>query len=236
MALGDGPLLALETSGSRGSAALRTGSGEVVEAILAKGAGHGARILPAVHALLQECRIGPRHLEGVVLGSGPGSFTGLRVAAAAGLGLARAARIPLLAVSSLAAAVLPDFDVGSTGTLVVLFDARGERLFAAAYRWRAGELVEVMAPRFARLTDVVQGTLPLAGGGDPGPVHLAGSGARRHAEALEAAGRRVVGPPLGDPSARGCLALAARAPGFVEPWEPGDEPTYLRATSVQRGG
>jgi tRNA threonylcarbamoyladenosine biosynthesis protein TsaB len=227
-----GPLLAVETSGPTGSVALDTGGGRVGQDVLPERRGHGARILPAARRLLEGAGLGPGDLAGVVVGQGPGSFTGVRVAAAAGLGLAMAVGAPLFAVSSLAAGVLPGFGPTGQGTLLVLFDARGERLFAAGYRWSGGELGVPVPPHFtevgallARLRDDV-----------PGPWACAGTGARRHAPVLADAGLEVLPGPAGDPTAAGALAVARRAPGHVRRWAPGQEPDYLRASSARRGG
>jgi tRNA threonylcarbamoyladenosine biosynthesis protein TsaB len=61
----------------------------------------------AAHALVDECLaeagIGPEGLAAVAAGTGPGSFTGIRVCCALALGLAFARRLPVHAFSSLAA-------------------------------------------------------------------------------------------------------------------------------------
>lgn len=63
---------------------------------------HAQMLLPALDALLADAGLTPSALDGVVFGRGPGSFTGVRIAAAAAQGLAMAADIGVIGVSSLA--------------------------------------------------------------------------------------------------------------------------------------
>lgn len=230
-----GALLGLEASGRRGSVALDTGEGTPAVRHLPDRRGHGARILPAVRDLLDAAGLAPAQLAGVAVGAGPGSFTGVRVAVAAGLGLSRAAGVPLLAVSSLAAAALPALTTGTppsaAGSLLVCFDARGERLFVAGYRWRDGDLQVTLPPRFARLEEVVGGELSL-----PAGTRCAGPGARRHAASLAGAGFEVAPEPAGDPDAAGVLLVVRTAPALARLWRDGMEPDYLRASSAERDG
>ena len=60
------------------------------------------RLLPAVAAALELAGVRPHLVERIVCGSGPGSFTSLRIAASIAKGMATAARVPLYAVPSLA--------------------------------------------------------------------------------------------------------------------------------------
>src|SRR5207245_11538453 len=65
---------------------------------------HAAEIIRLVDFVLGRLGITPRDLEGIVLGDGPGSFTGLRVGWAAAKGLAQEAGLELVAIPSLMAA------------------------------------------------------------------------------------------------------------------------------------
>jgi len=94
-------LLGIETSSSAGSIALRLPDGIVVRAI-ATPREQTERLLALADELLTEAGLSLRALDGIAFGRGPGSFTGLRVAAAVAQGLAVASGVPLLPVSSLA--------------------------------------------------------------------------------------------------------------------------------------
>ena len=73
----------------------------------------------------------------LLVGAGPGSFTGIRVGVGTAKGMAWALGIPLWAFSSLAGAAAA-VEVEPIRPRAVLFDARGDRLYAAAYRIQDG--------------------------------------------------------------------------------------------------
>ena len=231
--MSQGPILAIETSGPVGSIAVQV-DGEVrAREFLGERGAHARAAIPAIERCLGTAGLAVGDLAGVVVGAGPGSFTGVRVAAAVGKGLASAAGIPLWAVSSLRAAArteaaIPEPRELESGALRgVLFDARGGRLFAAGYRDEGDHLVEIVEPHFTRVEDLV------ADDRFAGAV-FCGDGAVRNADHLGGAGRSVLPPPLGFPSADGLLRtlreLKDVEPVDLSTWEP----TYLRASNAER--
>ncbi|MCC5873181.1 MAG: tRNA (adenosine(37)-N6)-threonylcarbamoyltransferase complex dimerization subunit type 1 TsaB [Gammaproteobacteria bacterium] len=62
---------------------------------------HNRVLLPMIEDVLTEAGLAPGDLDGVAFGRGPGSFTGLRIAAAVTQGLAWAHELQVLGVSSL---------------------------------------------------------------------------------------------------------------------------------------
>src|ERR1043165_9816871 len=121
-------LLAFDTSSSACTAALFDGSGECVarkdELI---GRGHSERLVPMLDELMDG-----RKAERILVGVGPGSFTGIRVAVAAAHGLAIGWNAELSGMSSLAliaAGVARDGEIAVSGLgghgalLVQQFDA-----------------------------------------------------------------------------------------------------------------
>jgi tRNA threonylcarbamoyladenosine biosynthesis protein TsaB len=93
-------LLGLETSGRLGSVALSV-DGRVESREIANAREQTERLLTVVDELLAGAGLEVARLDGIAFGRGPGSFTGLRVAAAVAQGLAAPAGVPLLPVSSL---------------------------------------------------------------------------------------------------------------------------------------
>jgi tRNA threonylcarbamoyladenosine biosynthesis protein TsaB len=93
-------VVGLETSGARGSAALLRGPALLGEEDLGEGTTHGVALHPALERLLKAARLRPADLGLVVVGTGPGSFTGMRVGVAAARALAFGLRIPVVGVSS----------------------------------------------------------------------------------------------------------------------------------------
>ncbi len=93
---------------------------------------HGEVALQEVAILFEAAGLDLRCLEGVVIGSGPGSFTGTRVGWASALGLAEGLGIPAVAVSSLDALGWCDRSSGQRGWAII--DARRGRYYAALYQ------------------------------------------------------------------------------------------------------
>src|SRR6476659_8897544 len=97
--------LALDGSTYEGSVAVIRGSMVIAERTLkddggslARG-GRGEGLLPAIAECLAEANVARGEIGGIVCGSGPGSFTSLRVAGSVAKGLATGYGIDLYAVS-----------------------------------------------------------------------------------------------------------------------------------------
>jgi len=104
-------------------------------------------LLPMVDALMADAGIGPRQLGMVAYGRGPGSFVGVRLAAAVAQGLALALDVPIYAESSLAALAL---GVESGSRVVALLDARLGEVYWAAYERREEVCVPLTGERVGR--------------------------------------------------------------------------------------
>jgi tRNA threonylcarbamoyladenosine biosynthesis protein TsaB len=152
--------------------------------VLGERTSRAANVLADADDLLRAAGFGPKDLAGVVVGTGPGSFTGIRIGLAAARGLALGLGVPVAGVSTLDALA-----AGLPGARAVI-DARRREVFTL----RDGEPVACLPADL----DV-----------EPGAV-LVGDGAVRYRPQLEAAGAEV--PPDGDrvhlPQARLHAALA----------------------------
>jgi tRNA threonylcarbamoyl adenosine modification protein YeaZ len=135
----------LETSTARASVAF-VEDDEVAAARSFDAAASLSRLLIPTLEDLARAAWPVRDADLIVIPRGPGSFTGLRVATAAAKGLAFAAGLPVVAVSSLEALV---FAAGLPGRTVAVLDARGGRYFYAAYERSGPFLREVEPPALA---------------------------------------------------------------------------------------
>jgi tRNA threonylcarbamoyl adenosine modification protein YeaZ len=94
-------ILAIDSATTRVVVAAGTRSGDLLEATdWPAGYRHGETLLPAVSALLERLHLAPTSLAAIVVGTGPGAFTGLRVGIATAKGLAHALGVPLIGIST----------------------------------------------------------------------------------------------------------------------------------------
>jgi len=218
--------LALDTSTRLGGIAVSRDGRLVAETSLSVRATRSETVLPEVERLLERAGEGPGGLGRVVVGAGPGSFTGIRIAAALAKGLCAAREADLYAYSSLAAVAA---EADAAVPVCVLFDARRDEVYAAA--WEAPPPApHLLPPTAAALDEVLEALGPLEG------WSFAGEGARRYRDRIEEAGGRVLPPTHDYPRASGLLELLRRSPGAGRVAQRRDwEPTYVRASGAERG-
>jgi tRNA threonylcarbamoyladenosine biosynthesis protein TsaB len=220
-------LLGIETSSAVGSVALQLPEGVVVRT-LATPREQTEQLLRLTDELLAAAGISLRSLDGLAFGRGPGSFTGLRVAAAVAQGFAVASDVPLLPVSSLLCIAEGAWRTQRVGHAVVCVDAHMGEVYWGEFAQRAG-VVEPLGPeRLSRPAELVPPTaVPWAAVG-------AGFAAQRAAlEGVVANAERVLPDVL--PSAQDLLPQAARdlAAGRAVPPEAA-LPVYLREHTAWR--
>jgi tRNA threonylcarbamoyladenosine biosynthesis protein TsaB len=164
-----------------------------------------SRFLEDVDALLSEAGVEPGDLDSVVVGTGPGSFTGVRIGLAAARGLALGLGVPVAGVTTLAALA-----AGAPGAVPVI-DARRREVFTLVDR----------EPSCLRPDELAV---------EPGAVCV-GDGAVRYRTVLEAAGAEVPADrsELHVPRARYHVALASDF-GPVERVQP----VYLRVPDAEK--
>lgn len=165
-------------------------------------------------------------VDRIAIGTGPGSYTGLRIGIATARALAQALELPLAGVSSLAGLArgigeLPEADGRPR---LAAIDARRGELFVALYDAAGGELWPPLVASPGRLAERLAAldAVPLA----------AGDGALRFRDGLEAVGVTVPAErePVHRIAARHICALAeALVPQLPEQIEP----LYLRAPDAE---
>ncbi|HEY4597902.1 tRNA (adenosine(37)-N6)-threonylcarbamoyltransferase complex transferase subunit TsaD [Corynebacterium sp.] len=121
--------------------------------------GHMELLVPHIQESLAEAGLRPRDVEAVVVGTGPGPFTGLRVGMATGAAFADAIGVPVFGVDSLSATAA-SVAAGHQECLV-LSDARRREWYSATAT-EAGRLVA--GPAVGKPADVLaeHGSKPIA--------------------------------------------------------------------------
>ena len=136
-------VLAIETATPACSAALSI-DGDIEERFALAPRQHAALILPMIESLLVEADVTPGRLDAIAFGRGPGSFTGVRIAASVVQGIALGAGLPVIAVSTLAA--LSQGAIRETGEAHILaaLDARMGEVYWAMYQAGSDRLPELV--------------------------------------------------------------------------------------------
>ncbi len=235
-------ILALDTSGALVTVALHDGSAVLAERSTPDARHHAELLAPSIAEVLASAGAQPGDLTDIVVGVGPGPFTGLRVGLVTARVLGHTLGVPVHGVCSLdalAQAVAEGAGRGGTpaagAEFLIATDARRREVYWARYRRADGPpAVRVEGPQVG-----APGTLPVTGQGAALPV--TGRGA-----ALPVAGRgaalypEVLGPALEplDVTAAQVAALAARlltGPGSGGGLLPPD-PLYLRRPDAAEAG
>ncbi|WP_329137069.1 tRNA (adenosine(37)-N6)-threonylcarbamoyltransferase complex dimerization subunit type 1 TsaB [Streptomyces sp. NBC_00670] len=193
-------LLALDTATPAVTVALHDGTSVVASSSQVDARRHGELLLPAVDRVLAEAGTRLDAVTGVVVGVGPGPYTGLRVGLMTADTFGLALGVPVHGLCTLDALAYAAADAGLTGPFVVATDARRKEVYWARYddpRTRAGEPA---VDRPADLAEAVAG-LPAVGAGAAlypdtftdvrGPAHVSAA-----ALASLAAERLVAGAAL----------------------------------------
>jgi tRNA threonylcarbamoyladenosine biosynthesis protein TsaB len=220
-------VLAIETSTTIGGVAVGDGERLLAEVTLGLAVRHSEALLPAVRFALERSRIEIGDIGAIVVGAGPGSFTGVRIAAATAKGLVRALGVPLFAYSSLLA--LAASAAADDRPVCALLDARRGEVYAACYRFGGRVAAETMLPPTVRAIDDVVREVDSLG------ALFVGEGALRYRDRISSAGP-IAPAHLGVPRASALLWLAAADPDGGRVAAPsGWQPEYLRPSGAERG-
>lgn len=178
---------------------------------------HGELLAPAIEAVLAEAGVTLADVDALVVGVGPGPFTGLRVGLVTAAALADATGVPAYGVCSLDAIAARH---RGDGDLVVATDARRREVYWARYDAAGARL---SGPAVDRPADLAAGL--------DGEVRLAGAGALAYREVLGVPVGRAT--PYPDP-----VALVELAAARITAGAPGEAltPLYLRRPDASPPG
>lgn len=138
-------LLALDTSSVACSVALQSDAA-ITERHEERPREHTNILLPMIREVCKETDVAIADLDALVLGNGPGSFIGMRIAASVAQGLAYAAGLRIVPVSSLAAVAAEVFATHEAQEVVVAQDAHMHEVYLGVYRRDAAGLPQAIAP------------------------------------------------------------------------------------------
>jgi len=220
-------LLAIDTSSVACTVALDDGN-ELIERHELQPREHTRLLMPMIRDVLEQAGLVPAQLDAIVLGNGPGSFIGMRIATSVSQGLAYAAGLKIIPVSSLAA-VAAEVLAGSQAELVaVAQDAHMEQVYLGLYARCAGGLARPICDE--RLHG--QSAIEELRSAQSSSVVVAGQGWQRY-PALWDANEAVAGGRSAVLYPRASFLLALAEPSAAQ--SPAEiQPAYLRHKVAQK--
>lgn len=135
-------LLAVDTSGEACSAAILIDE-TIRQRLQIAPRRHGELILPMMEGLLEEAGLRLQDLDAIAFGRGPGSFTGVRIAASVTQGAAFAAELPVVPISTLAAMAQGQFRRSGERRLLTALDARMDEVYWGCYEIGTEDLARI---------------------------------------------------------------------------------------------
>ena len=212
-------LLAVDTSTRFAGVGIDDGSGSVVCRSWRSEQNHGAELMPAIMAMLEESGRTPADITHLAVANGPGGFSALRVGIGVVFGLATPRDLPIAAISTHEIEVAPYVDrVGRSTALYSLLPAgRGEVAWAKYVDGK--EVAAGLAPPEKLAADV-----------SPDSV-FCGEAAMMMANVVEHGKLLTNGPPTRDPAALLALGRKYFAQSYSGAQQP-VRPQYVREPSI----
>jgi len=182
--------------------------------------GHAEALMPLLERVVKASGLAFADLERIVVTTGPGSFTGLRVGIAAARGLGVATHIPVVGVTTLSAYAAPYLAADDQSPVVVAIDARHDHVYLEVFGAGGRTLI---APRLAPLGEAIRAAARV-------PARIVGSAAQAVADGLAPSVAKPIAvdirraPDIGWVAKIGAAVSEAQAP---------PKPQYLRAPDAQ---
>ncbi|MEU4890809.1 tRNA (adenosine(37)-N6)-threonylcarbamoyltransferase complex dimerization subunit type 1 TsaB [Streptomyces sp. NPDC044780] len=157
-------LLALDTATPAVTVALHDGSAVLAESSDVDARRHGELLLPAVHRTLKEAGTELGEVTEIVVGAGPGPYTGLRVGLVTAATFGAALGVPVHGLCTLDGIAYAAGQAGLAGPFVVATDARRKEVYWARYDDARTRATEPAVDHPADLAERIAG-LPAVGAG-----------------------------------------------------------------------
>ena len=216
------PTLAIDTATDVASVAVGA-SGRVVARSIRGARQHAAQIVPLMQEVLALANVSLNDIKRIIVGDGPGSFTGLRIGWAAAKGLAHERQLSLVAIPSLLGAA----HAAGVNIAAACYDALRGQVFGAVYAFTEDAVDVLMKPALFTISELVDVTPAL-------PVLAVGDGALGYRDEVEDwIGRPPVGLEELPPIAASLLALFDHDNARSAVDRSLAEPTYGRPAEAQ---
>jgi tRNA threonylcarbamoyladenosine biosynthesis protein TsaB len=182
--------------------------------------GHAEALMPLIGRVIAASGAAFADLDRIAVTTGPGSFTGLRVGLSAARGIALAANIPVVGITTLTAYAAPVVSQNLEHPVVSAIDARHDHVYLQVVSGNGSALVR---PRVAPIAEAVDA-------GRFGAPHIVGNAANILAERWPS---HAVPPLKVDPQAAPDIAWVGWLGAAVSPNTAPARPFYLRAPDAK---
>lgn len=144
-------ILAFETSAKAASVALLQDGQLLGEYYQNNGQTHSRTVMKLAQDLLTNCDLTPQDVNYVAWANGPGSFTGIRIGAAAAKGFCWGGELPALPVSTLEAMA---YSCSADGIVCACMDARRQQVYNALFERKNGQVRRLTEDRAISAEDL----------------------------------------------------------------------------------
>ena len=223
-------ILAFETSAKAASVALHDGQKLLGESYQNTGLTHSQTLMVMAEDTLKQCGKNAQDVTAVAVAEGPGSFTGVRIGAAAAKGFAWGSQIPCYGISTLEA--MAETLGVYQGYVCPVMDARRSQVYNAMFYVNCGKIMRTAPDRAIALADLKEELKNLSE-----PIFLVGDGSNLCYNTLREDVPNLVLPPEHrmHQRAAGVALLAARqASEGIAPTGAELTPNYLRLSQAER--
>lgn len=115
---------------------------------------HSVIMMPMIDNLLKSCSLSVSDIDGFVVSSGPGSFTGLRIGMSTIKGLVQATKKPFVTINSLDGLANNLFN--TQGIICPIIDALRGNVYTNFYRFKNNSLVALNEPQLLSMEEVIK--------------------------------------------------------------------------------
>lgn len=148
-------LLAIETATNVCSVVLKNKDGKLFEERSEVNGVHSENVFLFIQQLMDEHRFDIGDIETILWSEGPGSYTGLRIAASGIKGLLFERDIPLYGVNTLASFAMGiPHEQQSCGKIHAVIDARRKHLYYQSFLWHNGHLAAQDEPKIRSIKEI----------------------------------------------------------------------------------
>lgn len=147
-------ILAIEGSSTVASVAICDDDVIIAEYTINYKKTHSQTLMPMIDAIMKMTEVSPESIDAIAVAQGPGSFTGLRIAAASAKGFAMAIGKPIIGVPTMDAMAVGHID--STKLICPMLDARRTQVYTGLYEFENREPVRVLDTSVILVKELVE--------------------------------------------------------------------------------